>query len=131
MLYYNRMGGFMQYRIGEIVEGIVTGIQPYGAFLVLQDQTKGLVHISELSEWYVKDVSQFVNVGDTVQVKIIDFDKNTNQARLSLKAVQTGRFRKERSYNRYSATLPRGKIGFKSIKENMDQWIQQAKEEMK
>ncbi len=121
----------MQYRIGEIVEGVVTGIQPYGAFILLKDQTKGLVHISELSDGYVRDVSQFVTLGDNVIVKIIDFDKEANQARLSLKAVQSGRSRKERKYQRYSATLPQMKIGFKSIKEKMNQWIQQAKEDMK
>lgn len=127
----NRMGGCMQYRIGEIVTGKVTGIQPYGAFIVLEDKTKGLIHISELSDWYVKDISQIVNIGDEITVKIIDVDKKTNQARLSLKAVRTGRFRKERIRHRYSAVIPKMKIGFRTIKESMDQWIQNAKEEMK
>ncbi|MFV0479639.1 MAG: CvfD/Ygs/GSP13 family RNA-binding post-transcriptional regulator [Anaerorhabdus sp.] len=120
----------MQYRIGEIVEGTVTGIQPYGAFIVLKNKTRGLVHISELSNLYVKDVAQFVSVGDKISVKIIDFDKETNQARLSLKAVRSGQFRKERNYHRYKATMPPMKMGFKSIEEKMDQWIKKAKEEL-
>ena len=39
----------MQYHIGEIVEGTITGLQPYGAFVSIDAKTKGLVHISEIS----------------------------------------------------------------------------------
>ena len=44
----------MHYKIGEIVEGIITGIQPYGAFVSLDDETCGLIHISEISDGFVK-----------------------------------------------------------------------------
>ena len=77
----------MQYRIGQTVEGKVTGIQPYGAFVMLDRQTCGLIHISEISDGYVRDISRYVKVGDTITVKIIDFDSAANQARLSLKAL--------------------------------------------
>ena len=70
----------MQYRIGQIVEGTITGIQPYGAFVSLDEETSGLIHISEISEGFVKDVNHFVHVHDRVKVKIIDFDKSTHQA---------------------------------------------------
>ena len=66
----------MQYRIGQIVEGTITGIQPYGAFVSLDEETSGLIHISEISEGFVKDVNHFVHVHDRVKVKIIDFDNN-------------------------------------------------------
>jgi len=66
----------MQYRIGQIVEGTITGIQPYGAFVSLDEETSGLIHISEISEGFVKDVNHFVHVHDRVKVKIIDFDKD-------------------------------------------------------
>ena len=54
----------MQYRIGQIVEGTITGIQPYGAFVSLDEETSGLIHISEISEGFVKDVNHFVHVHD-------------------------------------------------------------------
>ena len=56
----------MQYRIGQTAEGKVTGIQPYGAFVMLDRQTSGLIHISEISDGYVRDISRYVKVGDTV-----------------------------------------------------------------
>lgn len=119
----------MQYHIGEIVEGTITGLQPYGAFVSIDAKTKGLVHISEISDGFVKDVANFVAINDVVKVKIIDFDEKTCQAKLSLKAVQPNRFRKERKIHKYGS-LPTMKIGFKSIKEHMNQWIKEAKEGM-
>ncbi len=117
----------MQYKIGEIVEGVITGIQPYGAFVSLNDKTCGLVHISEISDGFVKDVSNFVNVGDHIKVKVIDFDEKSKQARLSLKAVNPNRFRKERKSLKYGS-LPVMKLGFKSLEEKMEQWMKEAKE---
>ena len=52
----------MPYQIGQTVEGKVTGIQPYGAFVMLDRHTSGLIHISEISDGYVRDISRFVKV---------------------------------------------------------------------
>ena len=117
----------MQYKIGQIVEGYITGIQPYGAFVALDDRTNGLIHISEISEGFVKDVSLFVKLHDRVKVKIIDYDEKSNQARLSLKALYPHKSRRERRSNRYGS-LPAMKIGFTSIEENLPRWIKEAKE---
>lgn len=119
----------MKYQIGQIVEGKVTGIQPYGAFVALDEVTNGLIHISEISEGYVRDISSFVRVGDSVKVKIIDFDKSNNQARLSLKALHHNHSRTRRKQNSRKATLPEMKLGFSSIAAHMDRWIQAAEEE--
>lgn len=115
----------MQYQIGQIVEGTITGIQPYGAFVSLDEETTGLIHISEISDGFVKDVNHFVHMKDLVRVKIIDFDKDTQQARLSLKALHISSFRKERN-QRKANRLPVMKIGFESLAEKLDQWIKEA-----
>ena len=115
------------YKIGQIVEGKVTGIQPYGAFVSLNAYTSGLIHISEISEGYVKDIEQYVKVGETVRVKIIDFDSKTNQARLSLKALhKTTRVRNRRKASIQKASLPTMELGFKTIQETMPRWIEEA-----
>lgn len=117
-----------KYTTGQIVEGKVTGIQPYGAFVSLDGYTSGLIHISEISEGYVKDITQFVTVGETVKVKIIDFDTKTNQARLSLKALHKTRVRnRRRTTIIQKASLPEGNPGFRTIRENMPRWIEEAK----
>lgn len=121
----------MSYQIGQIVEGKITGIQPYGAFVSLDKHTSGLIHISEISDGFIRDINSFVKVGDTVKVKIIDFDNTSNQARLSIKALNHSRVRNRRKQMpMIKASLPSMKIGFQSIASQMDQWIADAKGEI-
>lgn len=121
----------MKYKIGDIVEGKITGIQAYGAFVALDDDTSGLIHISEISDGYVKDITRFVRVGDTVRVKIIDSDESTNQVRLSLKALHKKRAHGRIGMFSHKATLPESKLGFLSIEKQLPIWIQEAKKEIK
>ena len=121
----------MKYRTGMIVEGRVTGIQPYGAFVSLDHNASGLIHISEISDGYVKDISSFVQPGDTIKVKIIDFDPRSRQAKLSLKALHRTHARNRRKQYAHSrATLPSMKIGFSSIASSLEGWIQEAEREI-
>lgn len=59
---------------GIIVEGVVTGITNFGAFVELPGGQTGLVHISEVAAVYVKDINDFLKVNDKVKVKIISVD---------------------------------------------------------
>lgn len=72
---------------GDIIDVKITGIQPYGAFASLPDNSTGLIHISEISDKFVKSIDSFVKVGESIKVKVIDFDQETNHAKLSLKAI--------------------------------------------
>ena len=55
-----------KYEVGEELTGKVTGIQPYGAFVALDEGTQGLVHISEITYGFVKDINEFLTVGEEV-----------------------------------------------------------------
>ena len=61
----------MDWEIGEILEGKVSGITKFGAFVVLPGGKSGLVHISEVANAFVSDVSEHVQVGQTVKVKLL------------------------------------------------------------
>lgn len=61
----------MQLEVGSILEGKVTGITKFGAFVELSPGKTGMVHISEVAATYVKEISEHLSVGDSVQVKII------------------------------------------------------------
>ena len=61
----------MDWEIGEILEGKVTGITKFGAFVALPGGNSGLVHISEVANAFVSDVSEHVQVGQTVKVKLL------------------------------------------------------------
>lgn len=76
----------MAMEAGSIVEGKVTRITNFGAFVELEDGKVGLIHISEVADVYVNDVRDFLNEGDTVQVKIVNIDGN--KIALSLKQAK-------------------------------------------
>ncbi len=71
-------------QVGDIVSGIVTGIKDYGAF-VRVDEYAGLVHISEFSDGFVKNIGDIVEVGETVFVKVLEVDEETKHLKLSYK----------------------------------------------
>lgn len=64
----------MAIAVGSIVEGVVTGITNFGAFVELPDKVTGLVHISEVADAYVKDVRDYLKEQDRVKVKVIHVD---------------------------------------------------------
>lgn len=65
----------MAIAVGSIVEGVVTGITNFGAFIELPDKVTGLVHISEVADAYVKDVRDYLKEQDHVKVKVIHVDE--------------------------------------------------------
>lgn len=73
---------------GDICTGVVTGVTKFGAFVKLDEQTTGLVHISEVADTYVKEVSDFINVGDEVKVKVLSLAAD-GKVGLSIKKAVT------------------------------------------
>lgn len=66
-------------KIGDIIEGEVTGIQHYGIFVSLSETEQGLVHISECKHGYMGEIKDFVQIGDKVKVVIVDIDEYTKK----------------------------------------------------
>lgn len=74
----------MEFGVGTIVEGKVTGITKFGAFVSLPEGKSGLVHISEIAYSYVNDVKDHLKEGQEVKVKVIGIDEN-GRINLSIK----------------------------------------------
>jgi len=72
---------------GQVVEGTISNIVDFGAFVDL-DGIDGLIHISELSWSHVNHPSEILNIGDTVNVKVLDIDRNRQRISLGLKQTQ-------------------------------------------
>lgn len=83
---------------GKIVEGKVTGITQFGAFVSIEGGQTGLIHISEVALEYVKDIKNHLKEGDTVKAKVISIDK---AGKISLSVKQA--LLDERNNNRKSA----------------------------
>ncbi|MFA7628580.1 MAG: S1 RNA-binding domain-containing protein [Candidatus Dojkabacteria bacterium] len=79
-----------KYKVGDVVEGEVQKVVPYGAFVRIDKGLNGLIHISELSDKLVKDPANIVKEGDEVKVKILSISSTERHLGLSLKAVPKG-----------------------------------------
>ncbi|WP_423799452.1 S1 domain-containing post-transcriptional regulator GSP13 [Neobacillus sp. SAB-20_R2A] len=121
---------------GSIITGKVTGIQPYGAFVALDGNTQGLVHISEITHGYVKDINDHLKVGDEIKVKVLSVDEGAGKIGLSIKATeeapvqQAARPKKPRK--RQAAAIIQegdGQQGFNTLKEKLQEWIDQSSRE--
>lgn len=77
----------MAIEVGAILEGVVTGIVKFGAFVQLDEDHNGLVHISEISDEYVKEVSDHLSKGQKVKVKVLSIEDGRKIA-LSMKQAQ-------------------------------------------
>ena len=66
----------MQLEVGAVLEGKVTGITKFGAFIELPEKKTGMVHISEVAPTYVKEIRDFVTEGQTVKVKVLSIGED-------------------------------------------------------
>lgn len=100
--------------VGDIVSGTVTGIEDYGIFVNV-NKYNGLIHISELSHSFVKKVSDFAKIGDSIEVKILEIDKTKNQLKLSIKDFEDIKPKKEK--------IIETKNGFSTLNNRLPNWI--------
>ena len=93
--------------VGAILEGKVTGITKFGAFVALPEGKSGMVHISEVANSFVSDIKEFIKEGDSVRVKIINID-DAGRINLSIKrAVEGGAQQERQGYERRAPQRPR------------------------
>ena len=116
----------MIYEVGNIVKGTVSGITEYGIFLTLDDYYSGLIHISEISDGFVKNVGDYAKIGDVINAKIIEVDPSSNHLKLSIKNM---------NYNK-KGKVKRRKIvetgsGFYALKVKLPVWIEENLKKIK
>ncbi|MDD4688392.1 MAG: S1 RNA-binding domain-containing protein [Eubacteriales bacterium] len=101
----------MQFEVGNIYEGKITGVTSFGAFVELDRKTTGLVHISEVALTYVKDINEHVAVGQAVKVKLLCIDDKGKMSLSIKKALEVER--KQRPVQKRDHSRP-DDIGFGS-----------------
>ena len=107
----------------EVVKCTVTGFKEYGIFVKVSDEYYGLIHISEISESFVRNVSDYVEVGEEIYAKVIEIDENTKHVKLTIKDMNykvDGNNIKEIDKN-----------GFMPLKKNLNVWINEKIKEIK
>ena len=105
-----------KYKENEIVEGLVTGIEQYGIFVSLDEYYSGLIHISEISDGFVKDINNFVNIGETIKVRVLESDDDSFHVKLSIKNLNY-------RINRNKTKIVETGSGFEVLKNSLPGWI--------
>lgn len=96
----------MDLAVGAIVEGKVTGITKFGAFVALPEGKSGMVHISEVASSFVSDIKDFLQEGQEVKVKVINIDQ-AGRINLSIKKAQPQEPRQEHTSGGFAPRQPR------------------------
>ena len=112
-----------KYEKGRIIKGTVSGIESYGAFVTFDEFYTGLIHISEISNGFVKKITDYLNIGDTIYVQIIDVDEKLNHLKLSIKNIQykPNKIKKNKKIIETS-------LGFKTLAYKLPKWINNSLE---
>ncbi len=115
----------MAYQIDELIIGKVTGVKPYALFMEFEDGTRGLLHISELSDSYIRDIEAYGKVGDQLKVKVLSVDNANGFLRVSLKKVpEEERYSTHQTSN--ISTI--SDVDFSPLAEHLDTWIKDSLE---
>ncbi|WP_289122768.1 S1 domain-containing RNA-binding protein [uncultured Megasphaera sp.] len=123
----------MTIEVGSVMEGTVTGITKFGAFVELPDKKVGLVHISEVANEYVKDVNDFLKVRDKVNVKVLSVDDKGKIA-LSIKQTQPApekkEFRPKRDFRQHNGFDSRRSSGSLSFEDRLSKFLKESDERL-
>ena len=105
------------YKKGDIVKGVVSGIESYGVFVKIDEDYSGLIHISEISYGYVKNVNDYLKIGDSIYAEVVEVSDKDNQLKLSIKDID---YKKDGTKLKRMAET---KNGFTPLKDNLEIWI--------
>ena len=111
-------------KINDIIEATVTGIQKYGAFVLINDKFDGLIHISEISSGYVKNINDYIKIKDKIYAQVVDIDRENNKFKLSIKNID---YRNDGKIINNNETISNG---FEPLKEHLDLWINEKIKEI-
>ena len=114
------LGVFMEkYKINQVIKCKVTGIEKYGIFVNIDKNFNGLIHISEISNDFVRNVNDYVKVGDAIFAKIVEISQSNNQMKLSIKDIDY----RNTGLKRKSMESPNG---FEPLKEQLPTWMKES-----
>ena len=106
--------------IGDVIHVTVTGYAPYGIFVQYNDYI-GLIHISEISKRFVKDVSKYAKLDEIICVKVLDVDDVSKKIECSLKKMYDGD-------DKYAGNYLESGRGFATKKKKLPVWIRETNE---
>ncbi len=113
------------FKIGDIIEAKVSGIEQYGIFVKTENDYSGLIHISEIDNNFIKDTNDYAYIGETIYANIIGIDEENKHLNLSIKNMNYTNNTDENRKVKESIS------GFLPLHNKLDSWIEEKINEMK
>lgn len=100
-------------KVGDIIMVEVVSLISYGVFVKYEDYD-GLIHVSELSSGYVKDIEAYLQIGDKLNVYVLEINEENKQLKLSYAKVP----------NKHNIIYPNLSPGFEPLEEGLEEWME-------
>lgn len=120
----------MAVEVGSIVEGKVTGVKKFGAFVELPDGTTGMVHISEVSNEYIKELTDVLSEGQMVNVKVLDVSAEGKVALSIKKTIERPRIQPRADQGRTWQPKVQASVGEQSFEDMMSAFKTRSEEKI-
>jgi len=112
----------MDFKVGDIIKAKVTGIEQYGIFVKCDDDYTGLIHISEIDNSFIRDINNYVSIGEEIYVNIIGIDEANKHLSLSIKNM---------NYNNNADSKVKESVsGFLPLYNHLNEWIEEKLKEI-
>ena len=109
------------YKVNDIINCTVCGIENYGIFIRTSDDYTGSIHISEISSDFVRNVNDYVKIGEKIKCQILDVNNDLKQLKLTIKYLNF-----KEGYHREE--ISKLNTGFDTLKQKLPEWIKEKRE---
>ena len=116
-----------EYQIGEIIEGTIINIRDFGAIMIFNDGKKGLLHISEVANVFIRNIHKYLRIGKTYQVKVIGIEPD-GFLKLSMSKISEEEKTEYHKNGVKKVKIDQEFIDYSALKEKLDEWIKKEKE---
>lgn len=116
-----------EYKVNDIIEGTIINIRDFGAIMIFPDGKKGLLHISEVANVFIRNIKKYLKIGKTYQVKVIGIESD-GFLKLSMSKITDEEKEAYHANGIKKVKVDPERIDFSALKEKLPQWIESAKE---
>ncbi len=109
------------YKVGEIIEGTIIAIRQFGAIMIFENEQKGLLHISEVANTYIRNIFRYLVVGKTYQVKVLSIEEN-GFLKVSMSKITQQEKDEYRNASLKRTPVDSDDIDFTALKTKLDEW---------
>lgn len=111
----------IEYKEGEIIEGVVIAIKNYGAIMIFENGQTGLLHISEIANSFIRNIKRYLVIGKTYQVKVLSVNED-GFLKVSMSKITNEEKEQYRNQSVKKCAVDEDNVDFTALKERLEIW---------